>query len=130
MCVCVCVYNIGKTVLKLQFSDNKDIGLTFIYEITSSCIFASSFAVLDIIFSTPFVKQYECGWTGLILYLDLYSITILDTKLLVENYIYFACVWEFTNHFFLITLGLQTLTHFYNAHTIELIWLVSLSSCI
>ena len=28
-CVCVCVYNIGKSVLKLQFSDNKDIGLTF-----------------------------------------------------------------------------------------------------
>ena len=73
----------------LQFSDNKDIGLIFIYEINSSCIFASSFAVLDIIFS------------ALILYLDLYSIAILDTNLLVEYYIYFVCVCEFTNHFFL-----------------------------
>ena len=70
MCVCVCVYNIGKTVLKLQFSDNKDIGLTFIYEITSSCIFASSFAVLDIIFSTPLSNNMNvvepvssCTWT-------------------------------------------------------------------
>ena len=53
MCVCVCIYNIGKKVLKLQFSENKYIGLTFIYEITSSCISASSFVVLEIIFSAP-----------------------------------------------------------------------------
>ena len=70
VCVCVCVYNIGKKVLKLQFSDNKDIGLTFIYEITSSCIFASSFAVLDIIFFAPLSNNMNvvepvssCTWT-------------------------------------------------------------------
>ena len=68
--MCVCVYNIGKKVLKLQFSDNKAIGLIFIYEITSSCISASSFAILDIIFSAPLSNNMNvvelvssCIWT-------------------------------------------------------------------
>ena len=51
--LCVRVYSIGKKELKLQLSNNKDIRLTFIYEITSSCVLASSFAVLNIIFSAP-----------------------------------------------------------------------------
>ena len=66
----VCVYNIGKKVLKLQFSDNKEIGLTFIYEITSSCISASTFVGLDIIFLAPLSNKMNvvepvssCTWT-------------------------------------------------------------------
>ena len=91
--VCVCLYNIGKKVLKLQFSDNKDIGLTFIYEITSSCISASSFAVLDIIFSAPLSNNMNvvkpvssCTWTCI---LQLFQIQSCQ-----QNIIYILCVFE------------------------------------
>ena len=118
VCVCMCVCNIGKKVLKLQFSDNKDIGLIFIYEITSSCISTSSFAVLDIIFSTPLSNNMNV----VELVSDLYSIAILDTSLLVEYYIYFVCVFVNLQIIFsFITLGLPSLAHFYNDHTIELL---------
>ena len=39
MYICVCVYNIGKKVLKLQFSENKYIGLTFIVGMLGNFLF-------------------------------------------------------------------------------------------
>ena len=105
VCVCMCVCNIGKKVLKLQFSDNKDIGLIFIYEITSSCISTSSFAVLDIIFKA--LCQTIWMWLNrshLVLGLVFYSNFRYKfvSRIL---YIFCVCVCEFTNHFFFHYLG-------------------------
>ena len=128
MCVCACV-----TLVKKYQNFNSQIIKIYVdiyiwnYLFLRLCKF---FYSLRYNFFSSFIKQNVCCWTGLILYLDLYSIAISDTKLLVEYYIYLVCVCEFTNNFFIITLGLQILAHFYNVRTIELLWLVSLSSCI
>ena len=88
----------------LQFLDNKDIGMIFIYEITSSCISASSFAVLDIIFTA--LCQTIWMWLNrshLVLGLVFYSYFRYKfvSRIL---YIFCVCLW-ISNHFFFHYLG-------------------------
>ena len=56
-------------------------------------------------FFSSFIKQNVCCWTSLILYLDLYSIAISDTKLLVKVHIFCVCLWTYQSFFFFIYLG-------------------------
>ena len=92
-CVYVCVC---KKVLKLQLSNNKDIELTFIYVITSSCVSASSFAVLDIIFLAPlFTKWMLLNRSHLVLGFVFYSYFRYKV---VSRILHIFC--ELTNHFF------------------------------
>ena len=81
-CVCVYIY------LMLWFHNTYNLYIL----ITFSFISASSFAVLDIIFSAP-VKQNERRWPGFIFYFGLYHISISFANLLVEVcvYIYYVC---------------------------------------
>ena len=99
VCVCVCVHvalvrkyqNFNSQIIKIYV----DIYI-WNYLFLHLCKF---FCSLRYNFFSSFIKQNVCCWTGLILYLDLYSIAISDTKLLVK-YIYFVCVCELTNPFF------------------------------
>ena len=130
VCVCVCVHvalvrkyqNFNSQIIKIYV----DIYI-WNYLFLHLCKF---FCSLRYNFFSSFIKQNVCCWIGLILYLDLYSIAISDTKLLVKVHIFCVCLWTYQSFFFFsFTLGLQILAHFYNSCTIELLWLVSPLSC-
>ena len=132
-CVCVCVCVCIALVRKYQNFNSQIIKIyvdiyIWNYLFLHLCKFFHS---LRYNFFSSFIKQNVCCWTGLILYFDLYSIAISNTKLLVEVHIFCVCLWTYQSFFFFFpfTLGLQNLSHFYNSCTIELLWLVSPLSC-
>ena len=100
VCVCVCVH--VALVRKYQNFNSQIINIyvdiyIWNYLFLHLCKF---FCSLRYNFFSSFIKQNVCCWTGLILYLDLYSIAISDTNLLVKVHIFCVCLWTYQSFFF------------------------------